>query len=135
MGLLQNEMVELAGDMLEVVMLAMMGHMMGMGIELVMQMAPVSQSFCRWARPSHLQHIVDCCIWSLGDDTDAFDRQSALGSGRPCTVRVAGKIDEVDDLILSQDNVPNAHKTQQQIACQTGMSLMSDHGITKSDCF
>jgi len=38
------------------------------------------------------------------DDTGTVDRRSAPGSGRPCTARVADKIDEVDDLVLSQDN-------------------------------
>ena len=63
--------------------------------------------------------------WSLGGlkklirkiyDTGTVDRWSALGSGRPRTAYVADKIDEVDDLVQSQDNAPNTHKTQQQIA-------------------
>ena len=80
--------------------------------------------------------------WSLGslkkltrkiDDTGTVDRRSAPGSGRPRTARVADKIDEVDDLVLSQDNAPNTHRTQGQIARQTGISLTSVNRIIKSD--
>jgi len=58
-----------------------------------------------------------------------------IGPGQryPRTARVADKIDEVDDLVLSQDNAPNTHRTQQQIARQTGISLTSVHRIIKSD--
>ena len=50
------------------------------------------------------------------DDTGTVDRRSTPGSGRPRTARVADKIDEVDDLVLSQDNAPNTHRTQRQTA-------------------
>ena len=80
--------------------------------------------------------------WSLGglkklirkiDDTGTVDRRSTPGSGRSHTARVADKIDEVDDLVLSQDNAPNTHRTQRQIARQTSISLTSVHRIIKSD--
>lgn len=67
------------------------------------------------------------------DDTGTVDRRSAPGSGRPRTAHVADKIDEVDDLVLSQDNAPNTHRTQGQIARQTGISLTSVNRIIKSD--
>ena len=80
--------------------------------------------------------------WSLGglkklirksDDTCTVDRRLAPGSGCPRTARVADTIDEVDDLVLSQDNAPNTHRTQRQIAHQTSISLTSVHRIIKSD--
>ena len=80
--------------------------------------------------------------WSLGglkklirkiDDTGTVDRRSAPGSGRPRTARVADKIDEVDDLVLSQDNAPNTHRSQRQIARQIGISQTSVHRIIKSN--
>jgi len=69
-----NEMV-LAGDMnghVGVVMLAMMGHMVVLGMEIGMQMDPGSYTVCRRAKLSHLQHFVheagiptsDICSWS-----------------------------------------------------------------------
>jgi len=36
---------------------------------------------------------------------------------RPLPVHVADKINEVDDLVPSQDNVPSIHRTERQIAC------------------
>ena len=63
----------------------------------------------------------------------AVERRSAPGSSCPRTARVAGKIDEVDDLVLSQDNAPNIHRTQRQIAHQTDISLTSVHRIINSD--
>ena len=80
--------------------------------------------------------------WSLGglkklirkiDDTATVERLSAPGSGRPRTAHVADKIDEVDDLVPSQENAPNTHRTQRQIARQTGISLTSVHRIINSD--
>ena len=37
---------------------------------------------------------------------------TSAGSGRPRTAHVAEKIDDVADLVLSQDNAPNTHRTQ-----------------------
>jgi hypothetical protein len=80
--------------------------------------------------------------WSLGglkklirkiDDTGKVDRRSAPGSGRPRTARLDDKIDEVDDLVLSQDNAPMTHSSQRQIARQTGISLTSVNRIIKND--
>ena len=67
------------------------------------------------------------------DDTGKVDRRSAPGSGRPRTARLADKIDEVDGLILSQDNAPKTHRTQRQIARQTGISLTTVNKIIKND--
>ena len=63
---------------------------------------------------------------------------TSAGSSRPrphCTrtARVADKIDDVADLVLSQDNAPNTHRTQRQIARQTGISLTSVNRVIKSD--
>ena len=80
--------------------------------------------------------------WSLGglkklirkiNDTGKVDRRSAPGSGRPRTARLTDKIDEVDDLILSQDNAPKTHRTQRQIARQTGISSTTVNRIIKND--
>ena len=62
------------------------------------------------------------------DDTRKVDRRSV--TGRPRTARLPDKIDEVNDLVLSQDNAPKTHKTQRQIARQTGVSLTS---VDKND--
>ena len=67
------------------------------------------------------------------DDTGIVDRRSAPGSGRPRTARVADKIDDVADLVLSEDNAPNTHRTQRQTARQTGISLTSVNRVIKSD--
>jgi len=45
------------------------------------------------------------------DDIGTADRRSAPGSGRPRTARVADKIDEADDLVMSQDNAPDIYIT------------------------
>ena len=58
---------------------------------------------------------------------------TSAGSSRPRTARVADKIDDVADLVLSQDNAPNTHRTQRQIARQTGISLTSVNRVIKSD--
>ena len=58
---------------------------------------------------------------------------TSAGSSRPRTARVADKIDDVADLVLSQDNAPNTHRTQRQIARQTGISLTSVNRVIQSD--
>jgi len=58
-------------DMLEVVMLAVMGCMVVLGMEIGMQMVPGFR-VCRRVKQSHLQHIIhearipvgDICSWS-----------------------------------------------------------------------
>ena len=67
------------------------------------------------------------------DDTGKMERRSTPGSGRTRTARLVDKIDEVDDLVPSRDNVPNTHRTQRQIARQTGISLTSVKRIVKND--
>ena len=70
--------------------------------------------------------------WSLGglkklirkiDDTGSVNQRSVPGSRRLRTARGADKNNKIDDLELSQDNAPNTHRTQRQIARQTGISL------------
>ena len=51
--------------MSEVVMLVMMGRMVVLDMELGTQMAP--GSFCKWTKPSHLQHFVHDTRIQTGD--------------------------------------------------------------------
>lgn len=52
--------------------------------------------------------------------TGTVDRQP--GSGRPCTVRTPENIDAVHDLILSQEDAPQTHRTTRQIARETAIT-------------
>lgn len=52
--------------------------------------------------------------------TSSVDRQA--GSGRPRSVRTQEKIDAVHDLVLSQEDRPQTHRTTRQIARETGIS-------------
>ena len=67
------------------------------------------------------------------DNTGTVDSRSAPGSGCTLNAHVADKMYTVDDLILSQDNATNTHRTQRQIARQTGFSLTSVRRIIKSE--
>jgi len=65
------------------------------------------------------------------DETGTVDRRS--GSGRPRTARVSSKINQVEELVLSQDDKPQSHQSLIQITHETGMSLTSVHRIVKRD--
>src|SRR6218665_3084255 len=47
------------------------------------------------------------------------------GSGRPRTALTADKIEEVETLVLSQEDFPQTHRTQRQIAREVGISQFS----------
>jgi len=55
------------------------------------------------------------------------------GSGRPRSVRTANVVDEVEDLVLSQENAPGSHSTQRQTARQVGISVTSVNRIVNKD--
>ena len=61
--------------------------------------------------------------------------QNALqhGSGRRRTVRTVDNINDVEDLMLSQDDNPQTHRTQRQIARELGISGSSLNNIVKRD--
>jgi len=52
--------------------------------------------------------------------TDSVDRKP--GSGRPRSMRTAEKIDAVQDLVLSQEDRPQTHRSTRQISRETGIS-------------
>src|SRR6218665_2830222 len=57
------------------------------------------------------------------------------GSGHPHTARTADKIEEVETLVLSQEDLPQTHCTQTQIAREVGIGLSqrSVNRIVKKD--
>ena len=55
------------------------------------------------------------------------------GSGRPRCARTDDVIDQVEDLVLSQEDAPQSHSSQRQIARQVGISLTSVNRIIKND--
>jgi len=55
------------------------------------------------------------------------------GSGRPRTARTADKFEEVETLVLSQEDLPQTHRTQRQIARGVGKSQRSVNRIVKKD--
>jgi len=52
-------------------------------------------------------------------ETGTVDR--CVGSGRPRSARTEENIDLVDDLIASQEDKPQTHRTVQEIAHKTGI--------------
>src|SRR3984893_10556478 len=78
--------------------------------------------------------------WSLGglqklirkiDTTGTAARRH--GSGRRRTVRTVDNINDVEALVLSQDDKPQTHRTQRQIARELGISRQSVNNIVKRD--
>lgn len=78
--------------------------------------------------------------WSLGglkklirkiDTTGTVARRP--GSGGRRTVRTVENINDVEALVLSQDDKPQTHRTQRQIARELGISLPSVNNIVKRD--
>jgi inhibitor of nuclear factor kappa-B kinase subunit alpha len=63
--------------------------------------------------------------------TGTVDRQP--GSGRPRTVRTPENIDAVYDLVLSQEDAPQTHRTTRQIARETAISRTTVHRIIHKD--
>ena len=54
-----------------------------------------------------------------------------LGSGRPRSVRTDEDIQLVNDLVLSQEDKPQTHRTQREIVRETGISRSSVQRIKK----
>ena len=52
--------------------------------------------------------------------TDSVDRKP--GSERPRSMRTAEKIEAVQDLVLSQEDRPQTHRSTRQISRETGIS-------------
>jgi len=78
--------------------------------------------------------------WTLGglnhlirkiDNTGDISRKS--GSGRPRCVRTDGVVDQVAELVLSQEDAPQSHSSQRQISRQAGISLTTVNRIIKND--
>ena len=78
--------------------------------------------------------------WKLGvlkallrkiDRTGSCKRQ--VGSGRPRTARNSENIEQVQDLVLSQEDRPQTHLTQREIAREVGISETSVNEIVKID--
>lgn len=78
--------------------------------------------------------------WTLGglkallskiDKTGSFHRQP--GSGRPRTATTADNVEQVESLVLSQEDLPQSHRSQRQIARETGISQTSVWRIVKND--
>src|SRR6218665_2276103 len=65
------------------------------------------------------------------DRTGTLKRLS--GSGRPRTARSAGKVEEVETLVLNQEDLPQTHRTQRQIAREVGISQRFANRIVKKD--
>ena len=53
------------------------------------------------------------------------------GSGRPKTARTEENIEEVNNLILSQEDAPGTHLTPKEISMQIGVSKSSVRRIAK----
>ena len=65
------------------------------------------------------------------DRTGSFQRLP--GSGRPRTARTVDNVEQVELLVLSQEDMPQSHRTQRQIAREVGISQSSVKRIVKSD--
>ena len=77
--------------------------------------------------PSGLQKLI-----RKNDETGSADR--CPSTGRPRTACSSTKIEEVEELALSQEGKPHSHSTQRrQIARQTGISVASVNAITRKD--
>lgn len=63
--------------------------------------------------------------------TASVDRKP--GSGRPRSVRTPENINTVQDLVLSQENAPQTHRTTRQIERETGMSRRTVGRIIHDD--
>jgi len=63
------------------------------------------------------------------DSTGSAER--ILGSGRPRTVRTDDKICLVEELVLGQENAPQTHRSEREIARETGIELTSVNRIIK----
>ena len=76
--------------------------------------------------------------WTLGGLNHLIHKHDIIGgthrkpgSGRPRCARTDDVIDQVEDLVLSQEDAPQS--SQRQIARQVGISLTSVNRIIKND--
>ena len=65
------------------------------------------------------------------DATGSVDRR--CGSGRPKTARNVVNVEDVEELILSQEDMPGVHRTQRQISRETGIHRSSVQKIIKKE--
>jgi len=66
---------------------------------------------------------IDCC--------GTVER--CYGSGRPRSARCDDNIDDVGDLVLSQESAPQTHSSQRQIARQVGILISPVNRIIHKD--
>src|SRR6218665_1572821 len=76
--------------------------------------------------------------WWIGYNYSQIDRTGTSkrrlpGSDRQRTARTADKIEEVETLALSQEDWPQTHRTQRQIAREVGISQRTVNRIVKKD--
>jgi transposase len=64
-------------------------------------------------------------------ENGTIDRKE--GSGRPRSVRTVENIAEVSELVLSQDNKPQTHRSTRPISRQTGISRSTVRNIIHTD--
>ena len=62
-----------------------------------------------------------------------IDRTGTLQWPCPCTARTNERIEEVETLVLSQEDLPHTHHTQRKIAREVGISQRSINHIVKKD--
>jgi len=86
-----------------------------------------------------LREFPDKC-WKLGSidallkkirKTGTIDRQP--GSGRPRSVRINENIENVEDLVLSQEDQPKTHRSTREISRETGIHHSSVYRIIHRD--
>lgn len=78
-----------------------------------------------WSRRG-LDHLIQKI-----DETDTIARKS--GSGRRRSVRDEDNINAVGDLVMSQEDKPQTHRSVRQISRETGIRRSSVHNIIKKD--
>ena len=71
------------------------------------------------------------CLIRKIDSSGTIHRRP--GSGRPRSVRTADVVDQVEDMVLSQEDDPGTHYTQRHIARQVGISVTSVNRIVNND--
>ena len=81
----------------------------------------------KWWHLSSLNYLI-----KKFDETGTVDRRS--GSGRPRTARVSSKINQVEELVLSQDDKSQSHQRLRQITRETGVSDFSSQISLKGTC-
>jgi len=78
---------------------------------------------------------VACLIFVANDDVKilVISVASLVAADRDAyCVRTDGVVDQVADLVLSQEDAPQSHSSQRQISRQVGISLMTVNRIIKN---